>query len=105
MALKIKIKKQKGNAEIDVQHWEIEELYVKPAEKYLTCELRGYESKAKRDEHASIGATTDEYRFRFSLSGTDFPDITKKNFMLDVFAFIKRQNNKHGIDWTKAVDA
>lgn len=76
---------------------------MKAAEKYLICELRGYESKAKRDEHAATGAKTDEYRFRFSMSGSDFPDISKRNFINDVFAYIKKQN-RYGIDWTKAVD-
>lgn len=104
MPLKLNVKKEKNGTEINVQHWEIDGLYFNKREKYLLIELRGYVSKAKRDEAEATGANTDEYRFRFSMSNGDFPDVTKKDFMKDVFAFIKKQK-RHGIDWTKAVDS
>lgn len=85
----------------EVKYWDIIQLYFNVDEKYLVAELRGYESKAKRDE-AKTGENTAELSFRFSMSGTDFPDVNKNNFIKDIFAFIKRSPLYGG--WADASD-
>lgn len=84
-----------------IKHWDIVRLYFNVDEKHLIAELRGYETKEKRDE-AKTGAKTAELIYQFTLSGSDFPDVTKRNWINDVFQFIKRSTLYGG--WDKAKD-
>lgn len=105
MGLKIKVQKQKGQDQVDIEYWEIVEFYAKPVEKYFVCELRGFTSKQAYADYLDTGVTKqdEELRYKFSMSGPDYPDTSQANWVeTSVEEFIKSQPNKYGVDWTKA---
>lgn len=82
-------------------YWDIVQLYFNEDEKYLVAELRGYESKQKRDE-AKTGAKPTHTVYRFSMSGADYPNTNKANFIKHIFNFIKQSPLYGG--WQNATD-
>lgn len=95
----LQITKQKDGK--NITYWDIVQLYFNNDEKHLVAELRGYENKAKRDE-AKTGAKTAEVIHRFSMSGADYPNTNKANFIKDIFSFIKKSPLYGG--WSNAIE-
>lgn len=86
---------------VTASYWDIVQLYFNVDEKYLEVEVRGYESRNKRNE-AKTGTKTALITLRFSMSGPDFPDVTKANLDQKIFQYIKNSARYGG--WSTATD-
>lgn len=85
---------------ITAKDWDIVELYYNTYEKQLIAWLRGFDSKAKRDE-AKNGARTALLELKFSFSGADFPNVSQGNLLKTVENLIKQSPIEGG--WSNAV--
>lgn len=97
MALQINKSKDGKNA----SYFRIVKLWFNTDEKDMEVELRGYASK-KDSGDAKTGAKTLQLIYKFTLSGVDFPNTDKANWMKDVYKFIKQSDLYEG--WQNAVD-
>lgn len=82
------------------RYWDIIQLFFNDDEKFLQAELRGYDSKAKRDE-AKTGVKTSLITLRFSFSGPDYPNTNIGNLLKTVENKI-RQSTLYG-GWSGVV--
>lgn len=98
MALQINKTKDGRNA----SYFRIVQLFFNTDEKDMEVELRGYASKKDSDD-AKTGASKLQFSYKFTLSGVNFPNTDKANWMKDVYKFIKQSDLYEG--WSNAIDA
>lgn len=96
----LQIKKQKDGK--TANYFRIVKLWFNADEKDMEVELRGYANKKDSDD-AKTGAKTLQLTYKFTLSGVDFPNTDKANWMKDVYGFIKLSDLYEG--WGNATDA
>lgn len=81
-------------------YWDIDQLYFNDREKFSQIEMRGYDSKIRKDE-AYTGAKTSIIALRFSFSGSDYPNTNQGN-LIKVFENKVKQSSRYG-GWANAV--
>lgn len=69
-------------------YFRIVQLWFNVDEKDMELILRGYANKKDSDD-AATGLKTAQFEYKFTLSGTKFPDVNKTNWMKDVYKEIK----------------
>ena len=97
MALQINKSKDGKTA----NYFRIVSLFFNADEKDMEVELRGYASK-KDSNDAKTGLKTVQFSYKFTLSGVNFPNTDKVNWMKDVYKFIKQSDLYEG--WGNAID-
>lgn len=83
-------------------HLDIQELYWNKHESYLVARLHAYANRKDMDDANKGLPIKSLFFFQFSMSGADFPDVTKPNLSKIVLAFIKNSPLYGG--WSNAVD-
>lgn len=95
----LQINKQKDGKQ--AAYFRIVKLWFNADEKDMEVELRGYANKKDSDD-AKMGLNTLQLSYKFTLSGVDFPNTDKSNWMKDVYKFIKKSDLYEG--WSSTID-
>lgn len=95
----LQINKQKDDK--TATYFRIVKLWFNADEKDMEIELRGYASKKDSDD-AKTGLNTLQFSYKFTLSGTKFPNVDKASWMKDVYKELKNSQLYGG--WSNATD-
>lgn len=83
-------------------HLDIQETYWHKQEKYLVARLHAYANRKDMDDANKGLPIQPLFTFQFSMSGSDFPDVTKPNLDKIIISFIKQSTLYGG--WSTALD-
>lgn len=97
----LQITRTKGDK--TANYFRVVKLWFNLHEKDMEMELVGYTNKADADLAESTGASTAQFSYKFTLSGTDFPDITKANWLSKAEKDFIKNSTLYG-EWSTATD-